>query len=250
MTLARLIKPLAIAVAIAATPAASAQMIIVRPEPGKVVKPKMAPVATVAQIEQKVKESNERKEKRTKARRRVTAVRPKASQPTLPPLEFTAQSSAGQQGSEPAKGLDLTLFAGPRPESQADRLAASSTSPRKVGDLTLNIPDCITIFEEGPDFFTGNLENQLEIEAWQFDPSYKLSTPAAYTRYIEHLYGGLEENRTDGNRTVLSGFDTRSGRNYHVTMVTDGDKLYVTRIIYKPALERPMSQSVIPSLLN
>ena len=119
-----------------------------------------------------------------------------------------------------------------------------------VGSMTVGVPDCITVFESGPDFLTGSMSNQIDMEVWQFDPTYKLSTPQAYIKYIQRHYGGIEENVTQGNRTDISGFDVKSNRNYRVRMITDGDKLYVGRVIYRPAMEKAVVERILPQLLT
>ena len=55
---------------------------------------------------------------------------------------------------------------------------------------------------------------------------------------------------TQGNRTDISGFDVKSNRNYRVRMITDGDKLYVGRVIYRPAMEKAVVERILPQLLT
>lgn len=220
---------------------ASAQIIIVRPEETP-SKPKVTPVA-ITQAPAKMQEARTNKERRSKARMRRTSTAPKPV--VYAPVEFTANTSDAPE--HPV--IDLASFAGPKPESKVQLIEQAAMLTLPVGNFAVNIPECITVTDQGSDFVSGALENLLEFDSWQFDPTYKLSTPQAYTRYITQLYGGVERTATEGNRTDIDGYDTQSSRNYHVTLIADGDKLHVTRILYRPALERPVTRRMIPQLI-
>jgi len=243
-----ILKPLALASLIAAAPSLSAQMMVLRPE--KVPdRPKIAP-SDLATAPVKVKESSAKQARRT-ATTNPRRTRPKVKAPstvasTLPSLEFVAE----EDYDDVTPRLDLSTFTGGRPASHTEELAEAAIRNVNIGNMTIGVPDCVTVFESGPDFLIGSMSNQLDMEAWLFDPTYKLSTPQAYIKYLQLHYGGIEENVTQGNRTDISGYDVKSNRNYRVRMITDGDKLYVARIIYRPAMEQAVIQRLLPELLN
>ncbi len=218
---------------------AFAQFQILRPE--KVSAPAVKPIS-ITDASVKVKERAEKQRMRSTSRRKVSR---QGEVRKLPPIEFT---SASYQPAELKSHLNPDLYKGPRPASPVPAIAGAGKRSIAVGNKTVAIPDCLTVFESGPDFFTAAMDNALEIDSWQFDPSYKLSTPQAYAKYIERRYGGIEKQATEGNRTELSGFDSKSNRNYFITMLQDGDKLYVTRVLYSSAVARPVREQVIPSL--
>ena len=246
--LTSILKPLALSTFLTVAPALSAQMMVLRPE--KVPdRPKVAPIE-LAKAPVKIKEASVKQAKRTAAvnpRRTNPKVKaPSAVAVSLPPLEFVAE----EDYEDNTPRLDLSTFTGGRPVSHTDELYQAVVKPMTVGSMTVGVPDCITVFESGPDFLTGSMSNQIDMEVWQFDPTYKLSTPQAYIKYIQRHYGGIEENVTQGNRTDISGFDVKSNRNYRVRMITDGDKLYVGRVIYRPAMEKAVVERILPQLLT
>lgn len=234
------LKPLAAMLLIAvASISAQGQFRILRPE--KAAAPAVRPVA-LTQASVKVKEHNDQQKKRNKVRRKVQRI---GEAHRLPPIEFTAAST---QGTSLESRLNPDLYKGPKPESPVPAITAAGNRAIKVGDKEVAIPECLTVFEQDADFFTAGMGNMLEINSWMFDSSYKLSTPQAYSKYIEKLYGGLEQNETQGVRTILSGFDSKTSRNYYITLLKDGERLYVTRLLYSSAVARPVRERVIPSL--
>lgn len=245
--LTALIKPVVAGVLLCVAPAIAAQQMLVRPG-AKPSKPKVTPV-NITQVQAQVTETNAKASARKSTIRRRKAARPNVtvSARQLPPVEFT-QPEDDSDINTPR--LNLDYFTAPRPDSPGKELAESMMKVYPVGTLTVSLPECISIFETRPDFVSGAMNNLLEVNTWLLDSSYKLSTPQAYANYIAQLYGGIESNQTQGNRTDISGYDTKTSRNYHVRMVTDGDKLYVARVIYLPALERHVSEYVIPRLLT
>lgn len=241
-----LLKPVAIGAALLLAPDLSAQMMVIRP--AKVADhPKVAPV-NIAQAPTQIKETKAKASSR-KALTSRKVRRPKSTvsgtERSLPPLEFTPTEDS--DNSTPR--LNPAHFMAEKPESQGKKLETGTMHAIPVGAFTVSLPESVSIFESGSDFFTGALDNLLEIDSWQLDPTYKLSSPQAYIKYISELYGGIESRSSNGNRTEIAGYDTQSSRNYHVTMVTDGDKFYVARIIYKPAIEKQVTELIIPNLL-
>lgn len=243
--LTNIIKPFATAALLLSASAMSAQFIIVRPP--KNLSPQGSSAQNITQAASQIKESKAKTSARSSAKQR-RRTRPNTSTPArpLPPLEFTKSEDLAEN-TTPL--LNPDYFTAPRPQSRGSEIASSTLRSIPVGNLACRLPECITIFESGPDFYSGAMNNLLEIDSWMLDPTYKLSTPQAYAKYIGQLYGGIELTQTDGNRMTISGYDTKSNRNYHVAMVTEGDKLYVTRIIYRPAIERQVSEIIVPNLL-
>lgn len=245
------LKPLLVRLAatfalLAATHIATAQMMVVRPA-NIPAAPAVKPVS-IEQAADVVKHSKAKTAAQAGKKKRK-AVRPASTVATssLPPLEFTPTE---EQESHSTPRLNPDAFAASRPVSRGVELSSATSHTLSVGAKSVSIPACITIFESGDDFLIGAMDNMIDIEVWQLDPSYKLSTPKAYSDFITQLYGAPERNSTSGNRHEISGFDTASGRNFHVTMVSEGDKLYVARLLYKPAIETQVSELIIPNLLN
>ncbi|MCM1476745.1 MAG: hypothetical protein NC045_02460 [Bacteroides sp.] len=242
--LTKLLKPLAIIAFLMIAPAMLAQTKIIRPV--KVAaKPSVTPV-NIVQAPTVIKEKKAKLIARQSAKKRRTH-RPNVTITNtneLPPLQFNTVEMPDN-----TPRLNPERFTAPRPEARGKALAEGNRNTRNIGNLTVTLPESITIFEEGPDFLIGGMENVFEINAIELDSSYKIHTPEAYTAYIKELYGGLEQNNANGNRTELSGYDTKSSRNYRVAMVADGDKLYVARLIYSPSVERQVTEIILPSLL-
>lgn len=232
---------LAVALTLGSLPL-QAQMLIVRPAE-KPPTPKVIPVS-ISKAEASISESNSRLSKRTAATRRRTP-RTQAATMSLPPLEFTVVTE-----SELTPRIDLSKFSAPRPESRCRELEQASVRPIPVGDAMVGIPDCLEILESSTDFFIGALDDVLQIDSWQFDETYKLSTPEAYIRYITRLYNGAPESTvTNGDKTEIAGFDTESGKSYRVAMQKSGSKFYVTRMVYRPAVESAVT-NLFPTMLN
>ncbi len=239
--LSKLPKLIALAVIALSSTAAMAQMQIVRPQ--KASAPKVAPVS-ISTASTKVQETNARVRKRNPGRKRVAPVA--EAKTVMPPLEFASIEDADIS----APLIDMNRYSGEGPESLLPALADPQMRSIAVGDISISLPSYISVFEEGPDFFIGGYDNVIEIDSWMFDSSYKLSDAGAYIKYIERLYGGLESNTSRGDLTEIKGFDSKSNRNYYVALLSRPGKLYVTRIIYKPAAEIPLSEKVFPSLIS
>lgn len=235
------LKPFAVVLLSMAAATAYGQFRIVRPE--KPSAPAVKP-ESLSQAPAKVKENAEQNRSRAKTRRKVQR---QGEARRLPPVEF---NQAAASSVDLTSKLDTDLYKGNRPASHVPTITNAAMRPVKVGALTLNVPDCLTVFEQGDDFFIAGMADALEIDVRMLDAGYKLSTPQAYIKHIETLYGGVEKNETEGNRTLLTGFDTRSNRNYHIIMQTDNDKFYVTRVFYSPAVARPVRDRVIPALTD